>query len=172
MMQERFCQFWAGKPDTPEGHLAEAHRRAQSAFELMQTELVRCIRVEKKGDKLIPIFSDDAAIIAGPHWDTEKRLLDIKADIEAFLGLTEGEPGLSTLLDKISRAKRILNEVEHVARVELERAVRKGATSINDSPEFVQALFDKRDRLRVEMGPEINNLEGKISAAKAILNKY
>jgi len=176
MMQERFCQFWAGKPDTPEGHLAEAHRRAQSAFELMQTELVRCLRIEKRGDKLIPIFSEDAAMMAGPHWDAEKRLLAIKADIKTFLGISGGEFSLNILLDKISRARRQVNEAEHTARVELERSIRNskgdsGLASAQESPS-VQKAFDRRDRLQAEISPIIKELEGKISKAKAILNKY
>lgn len=174
MMQERFCQFWAGKPDTPEGHLAEAHKRAQAEFELQQTSLIKCLRIEKRGDKLIPVFCAEAATLAGPHWDAEKRLLDVRADIESFMELTNGETSLSTLADKLSRAKRVVSDAELDARNALERAIRRGAGSVakaEQSPE-VQKAFDKRDRLATEIGPTIQELERKLVDAKTILEKY
>jgi hypothetical protein len=171
---ERFCKFWQQKPDTPEGKLAEAHKRAQADFDSQQTSLIKCLRIEKKGDKLIPVFCAEAATLAGPHWDAEKRILDIKADIEAFLGFTGGELALSTLADQLSRARRLVSDAEHTARVELERAIRNGSGSINEAQEspIVQKAFDRRDRLLSEMGPTIQELERKLADAKAILEKY
>jgi hypothetical protein len=171
---EEFCQQWAGKPNTSEGRMSEAHRRTQAKFESQQTAIVRCLRIEKKGNELIPAFAPEATELAGQHWDAEKRLADIEADIESFMELTNGETSLSTLADKLSRARRVVSDAELDARNALERAIRRGARSVAEaeqSPE-VQKAFDKRDRLATEIGPTIQEVERKIADAKTILEKY
>jgi len=169
-----FCNHWIGKKEAPEAKLAEAYRKAQADFEVQQNALLRCLRIEKKGDKLIPVFSSEAATLAGLHWDAEKRLLDIASDINAFMDLTGGETSLTILADELERARRQVSDAEHGACNVLARAIRRGAGSVAEAEQSpdVQAAFDKRDRVKSDMQPEIARLEKKLEGAKAILNKY
>ncbi len=164
----------AAKPGSSEGKLVEAYNQAKIDLERKQSDLVKCLRIEKVGDRLIPAFSPEAANLAGPHWDSEALLLEIQADIQKFLTCTNGEP-LSGLLDRLSRARRIVNDSVLDARNAVERSIRNhAALNVREAealPE-VQSAFDKRDRTQSEKGPIISDLESRVREAKKILAKY
>lgn len=163
------------KPDTQEGNLAEAYRQALGDFESRQSDLLKCLRAEKTGKGLMPVFSPEAENLMPGFQEAESRMAAIKDDIEKFLALTEGEASLAGLVDRLNRHRRTLQNVELEARNIRERAVRRSPemTPLEaESQEVVQAAFDKRDRVQAELQPAITELEGRLSAAKAILERY
>ncbi|MGB5100894.1 MAG: hypothetical protein WBN94_09905 [Methanothrix sp.] len=172
---ERFCKFWQQKPDTPEGKLASAYTRAQADFESKQSGLTKYIRPKKTTNGLIAVFVDGAEEVVAQIEESEKHVLEVSSDIEAFLGFSGGEMALSALADHLIRARRQLADANMDARHALERAIRmKTALSAREAeglPE-VQATYDRRDRLQAELGPNIKELERKLASSKAILQKY
>ena len=82
---------------------------------------------------------------------------------------------MNLLLDKLIRAKRAISETSFDARRALERALRDTKSSsmeeIEDLP-IVQAAMDKKDQAQRQFGPVVEDLQDRISRAKAILEKY
>ncbi len=170
---EMFVEFSRKKPEIPGYRLADAYIKAKAEFEENQAALVKCLRVEKKGDQLIPVFCAEAKTLAGLHWDVEKRLIDIRDDIEAFLKLSGGEPTLSVLADQLVRARRSVSDIDFRYRTELQHAISRGATGLEaESDPEIRALHDRRDAVQAEMRPVIEDLVKRLADAKRILEKY
>ena len=78
-------------------------------------------------------------------------------------------------MTRLFRARRAIAEATLDARRTLERALRETNSSsmeeIEGLPE-VQAAMDKRDQAQRQLGPIVENLQGRISKVKAILEKY
>ena len=165
----------AAKHGSSESKMVEAYMRAKSELENMQSNLVRCIRSKKTGSGLIAIFPSGSEDIAREVEDAEKALADIRADIKAYLTLTDCQPSISSLTDKLFRARRAITEASLDARRTLERALRETNSSsmeeIEGLPE-VQTAMDKRDQMQRQLGPVVEDLENRISKVKAILQKY
>lgn len=169
----------AVKPDTKEERLAQAYRDAQSAFEAKQAGLLKCLRAEKSGGRLVPVFAPEAEGLASSLQEAESRVEEIRKDILKFLELNGGEASLTGLAvglaDKLARARRDLQYVVIKANAVREKAVREnsGMTPLEaEQLEIVQQAFDKRDRVQADLQPVIADLEGKLAVANAILQKY
>lgn len=163
------------KPDTQEDHMAQAYNNARDTFESRQSALLKCLRAEKTSKGLIPVFSREAENLMPRLQEAEGRMTAIRADIEKFLALTEGEASLVVLVDRLSRHRRTLQNVELEARNIRERAVRgnpKMTPLEAESLEVVQIAFDKRDRVQAELQPIIKDLEARLSEAREILERY
>lgn len=163
------------KHGSSEGRLAEAYRKAVAAFEIQQAALLKCLRVEKTGSKLVPIFTNEAGELAGNHYDAERRVIEVKSDIEAFLDIIGNDVSLDGLSSKLVRTRRTISEVTFEANAVRERSVRTNpAMSPNEaeSLEVVQTAFDKRDRLKAELEPIAADLQSRVTKAKTILEKY
>lgn len=154
----------------------EAYNQARVDLDRKQAELLTYIRPRKTGNGWGASFVGDGAedVISGVD-AADRRLADVRADYEAFLKLTDGEPTLAPLLEKLARASRVLSDAELEARRAVEHSVRvnKGM-SVREAEGLpvVQVAYDKRDRLQSEVGPVIETLRGKVQQAKAILEKY
>ncbi len=108
---DAFLAFWQQKPNSSEGKVAEAHNNALNDFDAMQTGLLRCIRPQKANGKLTPVFAEGSEQLIAGFEKAEKHLADVKADIGAYMALTEGQPSMSGLTtDKLFRAKRQIAE--------------------------------------------------------------
>ncbi len=177
---ERFCEYWQKKPTAAEYKLAAAYIQAEEMFESIQLDLVKCLRIEKKSDKFVPVFSSGAGVVAGPHWDAERHLEAVASDIKEFCeataieGVASYAGSLMVLADNLSRARRQIDDSDHMARVELSRAVRNGAGSLAQAEELpvVQSALDRRDRLKAELAPKAADLQARLSKARSILEKY
>jgi DNA repair ATPase RecN len=160
----------AAKHGSSESKMVEAYMRAKSELENKQSNLVRCIRSKKTSSGLVAVFPSGSEDIVTEVEDAEKALADIREDIKAYLTLTEGQPSISSLTDRLFRARRAIE-----ARCTLERALRETNSSsmeeIEGLPE-VQASMDKRDQAQRQLGPVVEDLESRISKIRAILGKY
>ena len=165
----------AAKHGSSESKMVEAYMRAKSDFENKQSNLVRCIRSKKTSSGLVAVFPSGSEDIAKEVEDAEKALADIRENIKAYLTLTDGQPSISSLTDKIFRARRAIAEASLEARCTLERALREANSStmeeIEGLPE-VQTAMDKRDQAQRQLGPVVEDLQDRISKIKAILGKY
>ncbi len=172
---DAFLEFWKQKPNSPEGKIAEAYNRSLLDFDNKQTGLLRCLRPQKTNGKLIPVFVEGSELLIAGFNEAEKHLDEVQADIKAYLALTDGQPSMNGLTDKLFRAKRAIAETALDARRALERALRDTKSSsmeeIEDSP-IVQAAMDKKDQAQRQFGPVVEELQDRISRAKAILEKY
>ncbi|MGD0952732.1 MAG: hypothetical protein ABR985_10135 [Methanotrichaceae archaeon] len=160
----------AAKHGSSESKMVEAYMRAKSDLESKQSNLVRCIRSKKTSSGLVAVFPSGSEDIAREVEDAEKALADIRADIKAYLTLTEGQPSISSLTDRLFRARRAIAEASLVARCTLERALRDTNSSsmeeIEGLPE-VQTAMDKRDQTQRQLGPVVDDLQDRISRVKA-----
>jgi|GEM_PF-2174837 hypothetical protein len=165
----------AAKHGSSESKMVEAYMRAKSELENKQSNLVRCIRSKKTSSGLVAVFPSGSEDIVTEVEDAEKALADIREDIKAYLTLTEGQPSISSLTDRLFRARRAIAEASLEARCTLERALRETNSSsmeeIEGLPE-VQASMDKRDQAQRQLGPVVEDLESRISKIRAILGKY
>jgi hypothetical protein len=172
---DSFIEFWRQKQNSPEGKVAEAYSQALHDFDQRQNGLLRYIRPQKTGGKLTPVFSEGSEQLIAGFEEADKHLGEVRTDIEAYLALTEGQPSMNGLTDKLFRAKRAITETSLDARRALERALRETNSSsmdeIEDLPE-VQAAMDKRDQTQRQLGPVVEDLQNRISKAKTILEKY
>jgi hypothetical protein len=163
---DAFLEFWQQKPNSPEGKIAGAYKGALNDFERRQTGLLRYIRPQKTNGKLIPVFAEGSEGLITGFEDAEKHLADIQADIQAYLALTDGQPSMSGLTDKLFRARRAITEASLDARRTLERALRETNSSsmeeIEDLPE-VQSAMDKRDQTKRQLEPTVEDLQSRIS---------
>jgi hypothetical protein len=156
--------------------IEEALEAAKADMNRKQANLLVYIRPKKTASGWGAEFVGDGAVDAISNVDAaDKHLEQVMKDREAFLKLTGGEPTLSGLLDRLSRARRIVNDAELDARNAVERAIRNhAALNVREAealPE-VQSAFDKRDRVRSEKSPIISDLEGRVKEAKKILARY
>jgi hypothetical protein len=140
---ESFLEFWQQKPNSPEGKLTEAYNLALKDFDNKQTGLLRHIRPQKASGKLIPVFSEGSEHLIADFEEAEKHLADARADIEAYLVLTEAQPSMSDLNDKLFRARRAITEATLDARRTLERALRKTIL-----PQWTRSKDDQKCRLQ------------------------
>ena len=165
----------ATKHGSSESKMVEAYLRAKSDLESKQFNLLKCIRSKKTSSGLIAVFPSGSEGIVTEVEDAEKALADIRADIETYLTLTDGQPSISSLTDKLFRARRAIAEASIEARCTLERALREANSSsmeeIEGLPE-VQTAMDKRDQMQRQLGPVVEDLQDRISKVKAILEKY
>ena len=172
---DAFLEFWQQKPNSPEGKMAEAYNEALHDFDSKQTGLLRYIRPHKTSSKLIPVFSEGSEGLIAGFEEAEKHLEDVRADIKAYFVLTEGQPSMSGLNEKLFRARRAITEASLDARRTLERALRETNSSsmeeIEGMPE-VQTSMDKRDQAQRQLGPVVEDLQDRISKVKTILEKY
>ncbi len=172
---DAFLEFWKQKPNSPEGKIAEAYNRALLDFDNKQMGLLRHLRPQKANGKLIPVFVEGSEQLISGFEEAEKHLKVVQADIETYLRLMEGQSSMNLLLDKLIRAKRAISETSFDARRALERALRDTKSSsmeeIEDLP-AVQAAMDKKDQAQRQFGPVVEDLQDRISRAKAILEKY
>jgi hypothetical protein len=163
------------KHGSSESKMVEAYMRAKSDLESKQFNLLKCIRSKKTGSGLIAVFSGGSEDIAREVEDAEKALADIRANIKAYLTLTEGQPSISSLTDRLFRARRAIAEASLDARRTLEQALRETNSSsmeeIEGLPE-VQTAMDKRDQAQRQLGPVVEDLQDRISKVKTILEKY
>jgi predicted RNA-binding Zn ribbon-like protein len=177
---EKFCidaflDFWQQKPGSPEGKMAEAYHRAVLDFDNRQTGLLKSIRPQKASGKLIPVFVEGSEQLIAGFEEAETHLAEVRADIEAYLALTDGQPSMSGLNDKLFRARRGIAEASLEARRTLERALRETNSSSMEEIEgvpAVQAAMDKKDQTQRQLEPVVEDLQGRISKVKAILEKY
>lgn len=172
---DAFLEFWKQKPNSPEGRITEAYNQSLLDFDNKQTGLLRCLRPQKTNGKLIPVFSEGSEQLIEGFDEAEKHLGEVQADIKAYLALTDGQPSMNGLTDKLFRAKRAIAETALDARRALERALRDTKSSsmeeIEDLP-TVQAAMDKRDQAQRQFGPVVEDLQDRISKIKGILEKY
>jgi hypothetical protein len=172
---DAFLEFWQQKPNSPEGKIAEAYKGVLIDYERQQTSLLRCIRPQKANGKLIPLFAEGSEGLIAIFESAEKHVEDIQADIQAYLALTDGQPSMGGLTDKLFRARRAITEASLDARRSLERALRETNSSsmeeIEDLPE-IRSAMDKRDQMQRQLGPVVEDLQAKISKIKAIQDKY
>jgi hypothetical protein len=172
---DAFLEFWQQKSNSPEGKMAEAYNEALHDFDSRQTGLLKYIRPQKASGKLIPVFAQGSEGLIAGFEESEKHLTEVRADIESYLTLTEGQPSMSGLNDKLFRARRAITEASLDARRALERALRETNSSsmeeIEGMPE-VQAEMDKRDQTQRQLGPVVEDLQDRISKIKTILGKY
>ena len=170
-----FLDFWQKNPNSPEGNLAGAYNQALQDFDSRQTGLLRYIRPRKKSGKIIPVFAEGSEGLIAYFEEAEKHLAEVRADIEAYLVLTKDQPSMSGLNEKLFRARRAITEASLDARRTLERALRKTNSSsmeeIEGLPEL-QAVMDKQDQVQRQLGPVVEDLQGRISKIKTILEKY
>jgi len=170
-----FLEFWEQKPNSPEGKIAEAYSHALLDFDNRQMALLRHLRPQKANGKLIPVFAEGSDQLASGFEEAEKHMKEVRGDIETYLKLTEGLPSMNLLADKLHRAKLAITGTSFDARRALERALRDTKSSsmeeIEDLP-VVQAAMDKRDQTQRQFGPVVEDLQDRISRAKAILEKY
>jgi hypothetical protein len=82
----------ATKHGSSESKMVEAYLRAKSELENKQSNLVRCIRSKKTSSGLVAVFPSGSEDTVTEVEDAEKILADIRADIKAYLTLTEGQP--------------------------------------------------------------------------------
>jgi len=172
---ETFLDFWSQKPNSPEGKMAEAYNEALHDFDSRQTGLLRYIRPHKTSSKIRPVFSEGSEGLIAGFEEAEKHLEDVRADIKAYFVLTEGQPSMSGLNDKLFRARRAITEASLDARRALERALRETNSSSMEEIEgmpVVQTAMDKRDQTQRQLGPVVEDLQDRISKIKAILGKY
>jgi hypothetical protein len=172
---DAFIAFWRQKPNSPEGKIAEAYNLALHDFDNRQTDLLRYIRPLKANGKLTPVFAEGSEQLITGFEEAEKHLGEVRSDIEAYLALTEGQPSINGLTDKLFRAKRAITETSLNARRALERALRETNSSSMDEIEdlpAVQTAMDKRDQTQRQLGPVVEDLQDRISKAKVILEKY
>ena len=172
---DAFLEFSQTKPNSPEGRVAEAYNQSLHDLDHKQNGLLQYIRPQKAGGKMIPVFAEGSEQLIAGFEEADKHLGEVRTDIEAYLALTEGQPSMNFLTDKLFRAKRAITETSLDARRALERALRETNSSsmdeIEDLPE-VQAAMDKRDQTQRQLGPVVEDLQDRISKAKAILEKY
>jgi hypothetical protein len=172
---DTFLEFCKQKPNSPEGKIAEAYSQALLDFDNKQMGLLRHLRPQKANGKLIPVFVEGSEQLIAGFEEAEKHLKVVQADIETYLELTEGHPSMNLLLDTLHRAKLAITGTSFDARRALERALRDAKSSsmeeIEDLP-AVQAAMDKRDQAQRQFGPVVEDLQDRISRAKAILEKY
>ena len=172
---DAFLEFWKQKPNSPEGKIAEAYNQALLDFDNKQAGLLRHLRPQKANGKLIPVFAEGSEQLISGFEAAEKDLMEVRADIETYLKLTEGQPSMNLLTDKLHRAKLAITGTSFDARRALERALRDTKSSsmeeIEDLP-AVQAAMDKRDQAQRQFGPVVEDLQDRISKIKGILEKY
>ena len=165
----------AAKHGSSESKIVEAYMQVKSDLESKQFNLVKCIRSKKTSSGLVAVFPSGSEDIVTEVEDAEKALADIRENIKVYLTLTEGQPSISSLTDRLFRARRAIAEASLDARRALERALRETNSSsmeeIEGLPE-VQASMDKRDQAQRQLGPVVEDLESRISKVKAILGKY
>lgn len=94
------------KHGSSESKMVEAYMRAKSDLESKQFNLLKCIRSKKTSSGLVAVFPSGSEDIVTEVEDAEKALADIRADIKAYLTLTEGQPSISSLTDRLFRARR------------------------------------------------------------------
>lgn len=176
MTDEALMDFLGQKKlNSPSGKIIEAYNLAEAEFDNKQTGLIRYIRPQKANGKLIPVFAEGSEQLIAGFEVAEKHLADVRADIENYVALTDGQPSMSGLTDKLLRARRQITETSLDARRALERALRETNSSsmeeIEDLP-AVQTAMDKRDQTQRQLGPVVEDLQDRISKAKVILEKY
>jgi hypothetical protein len=172
---EEFVGHWQNKPESLESKLARNYKRAVSVIESLPGKLVKCLRVEKTSKGFIPVFNSEAERLYDEIQMAESRVAEVKADIKRFLALTDGEASLERLSEKLTRARRMISDVEFEASIALERAIRQNRSLTPREAEHlgvVQTAFDKRDRVKAEFDPVIMNTKDRLSKAKEILEKY
>ena len=107
---ETFLDFWSQKPNSSEGKMAEAYNKALHDFDSRQTGLLRYIRPHKTSSKLIPVFAESSEHLIAGFEESEKHLAEVRAGIESYLALTDGQPSMSGLNEKLFRARRAITE--------------------------------------------------------------
>lgn len=107
-----------------------------------------------------------------------RRAKEILADvshIQAYLALTDAQPAMVGLTDKLFRARRQITETSLDARRAIERALRETNSSSMDEIEdlpTVRISLDKRDQTQRQLGPVVEDLQDRIAKVRAILEKY
>jgi hypothetical protein len=173
---DNFLKHWTDEKaqHEPEAALVKAHAAAVSSFNAVHEKFLKCLKVKKSGKDLIAIFSDDANVLIEEYEQADKRVSEIKRDIEEFLRLTGGELSINILADRLHRVRRQINSTEFAARSGLQRTIKKSASSVAEAEqsEAVQAAYDKRDRIKAEKEPVVAELEDKLIKINQILKKY
>lgn len=163
------------KSGSAESKLAGAYNQALANFESIQSDLVKCLRVEKTTKGLHPIFAAEAEGFSVKLTEAEHHLDEVQKDIEAYLALTDGEVSLDSLTEKLIRYRRTISNVTFEANAIRERTVRQNKSMSPQEAEQlepVQQAFDKRDRIKAELEPMVSDLQSKLSKAKKTLEKY
>lgn len=173
MNSKEFLKYWQGKADAPESKLAQAHESATADFEIQHDELLKSIRPQKTSKGLIAVFAPSAEEIAPRLEEAEKHLKEVEADIVAFLKLTDCE-GLNRLVENLSRTRRAIDNSALETKNVMQRAMAHSGLSALEAErlEVVQASLDKRDRIKAELKPKLDDLQSRVSKAKEILERY
>src|SRR5271157_4020872 len=112
MTVEEFADHRRHSPNTLEGKMAFANRKAVEDIESASKKIWKYIRAKKVDGQLVPYFLPDAE---GPLQEidsAEKRLAEIQSDIKKFIKIMNGNT-LRGLTEELHRAKVKISNTEH-----------------------------------------------------------
>jgi hypothetical protein len=154
----------ATKP--PEDHMVNAYRKATNEMDVEQAKLMRYLRV-KDGKA---VFLDGVSDVQDDVAQADETVQYIRADICEYLDCLGDEYGSVTAMsEKLARLKRSLANVEHDVKAVAQRELTGNKKDITVDAE---SLRDKRDRMRTELQPQIEDLSRRISKARELLDRY
>lgn len=171
---EEFAQPDRHPFNTLESKMACAYRKAVEDLESASRDLWKTIRTERVDDRLILYFLPEYEnpMLAMDY--AERRLKEIQSDIENFMNIL-GSDSRRNAAEKLHRIKLDIANSKRQARNIRKQALNENPDLSSDEVEnlqVVQAAFSKRDHLKTELDPIIDDFEDKIAKANEILMKY
>ena len=106
--------------------------------------------------------------------DMERRIADIKSDIENFMDIVGGY-SRHDIAHRLNRAKLDIKNAKRRARNIKKKAIQDNPGLSPDNVEkldVVQAAFKKRDAIIAELKPVVSEMKRTIMKAEEILVKY
>lgn len=129
------------------------------------TKLLRYIRV-RDGQVIVKpeVIEVQPAVQAA-----EERFEKVKTDIKELLEVMQDESSVVGMIERLARLKRSLDNAEHDIKAVGKRELGGNKKDITVD---VESLKDKRDRMKAELQPQINDLSKRIARAHELLGRY
>ena len=151
----------------PESRLVECYKTALVDAENSGVRLSRYLRI-KDGK---PVYAPGVDAVAKDIETAGENLERIKSDIRSYLELIGEYDSVQSMLERLLRLKRTVDNVNRDLDNITKQTISKGIERPQDDP-AVQAATDKRDRVVSETATEIQDLSNRIAKAKELVGRY
>ena len=149
-----------------EDRMADAYRKAVKAMDVEQARLLRFLRVKDGA----AVFLDGVSMVQPVVQAADDHLENVRADIREYLGCLGDEyDSVTAMTERLARLKRSLANAEHDVQAVGKREL---TGSKKDITVDAESLKDKRDRMKAELTPQIEDLSRRISKARELLGRY
>ena len=181
---QKFLEYWAAARSSPRqqpddaGRLYSAYNAVINDLETSRAKTYKLLVPHNNGKAWQPAFdSDMIAEVVSLNTEIEEKKATLKAianDIDAFMNVA-GNPTMAGLVEQLHQAQRRIQDARLKAKNETIVATnlnrRLAPLEVQDLPTVIAANLALAE-VRNEFEPIISEINAKLEAARAIVEKY